>query len=118
MAISDTAVEDIEKDLHRQFPFHEMFCERGGTGQQDLKDVLHAYVAYNPEDGYCQGQAPVAAVLLMHMPAKVEENMLCFRGVHLLIGPLEKEMLFLFGSFFFFLSKFFCPGTFLQCLGS
>nr|CAB3266824.1 TBC1 domain family member 10A [Phallusia mammillata] len=68
--IPETATEDIEKDLHRQFPFHEMFCQRGGAGQQDLRDVLHAYVAYNPKDGYCQGQAPVAAVLLMHMPAK------------------------------------------------
>lgn len=63
-------VDDIEKDLHRQFPFHEMFTERGGTGQQDLRDVLRAYSVYNKEDGYCQAQAPIAAVLLMHMPAE------------------------------------------------
>ncbi|XP_076817079.1 TBC1 domain family member whacked-like [Clavelina lepadiformis] len=63
-------VECIEKDLHRQFPFHEMFAQRGGTGQQDLHDVLYAYSNYNRGDGYCQAQAPVAAVLLMHMPAE------------------------------------------------
>ncbi|KAG7492210.1 hypothetical protein MATL_G00011970 [Megalops atlanticus] len=60
----------IEKDLHRQFPFHEMFASRGGHGQQDLYRILKAYTVYRPEEGYCQGQAPVAAVLLMHMPAE------------------------------------------------
>uniref|UniRef100_A0A673VKP1 TBC1 domain family, member 10b n=1 Tax=Salmo trutta TaxID=8032 RepID=A0A673VKP1_SALTR len=60
----------IEKDLHRQFPFHEMFAARGGHGQQDLYRVLKAYTVYRPEEGYCQAQAPVAAVLLMHMPAE------------------------------------------------
>uniref|UniRef100_V9K9G6 TBC1 domain family member 10A n=1 Tax=Callorhinchus milii TaxID=7868 RepID=V9K9G6_CALMI len=60
----------IERDLHRQFPFHEMFVARGGHGQQDLYRVLKAYTIYRPEEGYCQAQAPVAAVLLMHMPAE------------------------------------------------
>lgn len=39
--------------------------------QQDLLRVLKAYTLYRPEEGYCQAQAPVAAVLLMHMPAEV-----------------------------------------------
>ncbi|XP_014385329.1 PREDICTED: TBC1 domain family member 10B [Myotis brandtii] len=60
----------IEKDLHRQFPFHEMFAARGGHGQQDLYRILKAYTIYRPDEGYCQAQAPVAAVLLMHMPAE------------------------------------------------
>ncbi|XP_026042571.1 TBC1 domain family member 10A isoform X1 [Astatotilapia calliptera] len=60
----------IEKDLHRQFPFHEMFVSRGGHGQKDLSRVLKAYTLYRPEEGYCQAQAPIAAVLLMHMPAE------------------------------------------------
>ncbi|KAL4658209.1 TBC1 domain family member 10A-like [Arapaima gigas] len=59
-----------EKDLHRQFPFHEMFAARGGHGQQDLYRILKAYTVYRPDEGYCQAQAPVAAVLLMHMPAE------------------------------------------------
>ncbi|XP_066304422.1 TBC1 domain family member 10A-like isoform X2 [Branchiostoma lanceolatum] len=70
MAGDPVWVEVIEKDLHRQFPFHEMFCARGGHGQQDLYRILKAYSIYNPVDGYCQAQAPVAAVLLMHMPAE------------------------------------------------
>uniref|UniRef100_UPI00358FD4B4 TBC1 domain family member 10A-like n=1 Tax=Myxine glutinosa TaxID=7769 RepID=UPI00358FD4B4 len=63
-------IEIIERDLHRQFPFHEMFKARGGHGQQDLFRVLKAYTEYRPDEGYCQAQAPVAAVLLMHMPAE------------------------------------------------
>lgn len=63
-------VDVIEKDLHRQFPFHEMFVSRGGHGQQDLFRVLKAYTLYRPDEGYCQAQAPIAAVLLMHMPAE------------------------------------------------
>lgn len=63
-------IDVIEKDLDRQFPFHEMFATKGGNGQQDLFRILKAYSIYNPRDGYCQGQAPVAAVLLMHMPAE------------------------------------------------
>ncbi|KAL8180496.1 UNVERIFIED_CONTAM: hypothetical protein K2H54_026005, partial [Gekko kuhli] len=38
--------------------------------QQDLFRVLKAYTLYRPEEGYCQAQAPVAAVLLMNMPAE------------------------------------------------
>ncbi|KAK5878918.1 hypothetical protein CesoFtcFv8_024280 [Champsocephalus esox] len=63
-------VDIIERDLHRQFPFHEMFEARGGHGQQDLFRVLKAYTLHRPEEGYCQAQAPIAAVLLMHMPAE------------------------------------------------
>lgn len=33
--------------------------------------VLKAYTLYRPDEGYCQAQAPIAAVLLMHMPAEV-----------------------------------------------
>ncbi|XP_040272636.1 TBC1 domain family member 10A [Bufo bufo] len=63
-------VDIIERDLHRQFPFHEMFVARGGHGQQDLFRVLKAYTLHRPDEGYCQAQAPIAAVLLMHMPAE------------------------------------------------
>ncbi|XP_006825633.1 TBC1 domain family member whacked-like [Saccoglossus kowalevskii] len=63
-------VDDIQKDLDRQFPWHEMFAERGGYGQQDLFRVLKAYSIHNTRDGYCQAMAPIAATLLMHMPAE------------------------------------------------
>lgn len=32
--------------------------------------MLKAYTVINPDIGYCQAQAPVAAFLLMHMPAE------------------------------------------------
>lgn len=56
--------------MHRQFPSHEIFASKGGSGQQDLYKVLKAYSLLKPEIGYCQGQAPLASVLLMVMPAE------------------------------------------------
>ena len=68
-------LDDIEKDLHRNFPNHEMF---GGTyeriGQEELFRVLKAYSVLNPVEGYCQAQAPIAALLLMNMPAEQVGN--------------------------------------------
>ena len=61
---------DIQKDLHRQFPMHELFADRNGSGQADLFSVLKAFAVYKPKIGYCQAQGPIAAVLLMHMPAE------------------------------------------------
>lgn len=72
-------IDDIKKDLHRQFPLHEMFMARGGYGQEDLFHILKAYTVHNPQDGYCQAQGPLAAVLLMHMPA--EEAFWCFVSI-------------------------------------
>ncbi|KAM9741830.1 uncharacterized protein tbc1d10c isoform 1-T1 [Menidia menidia] len=63
-------VDIIERDLDRQFPFHEMFVSKDGHGQRGLFRVLKAYTQYQPEEGYCQAQGPVAAVLLMNMPAE------------------------------------------------
>lgn len=63
-------VDDIRKDLHRQFPFHEMFVDQEGHGQRDLFQVLKAYSILNSSVGYCQAQAPLAAFLLMQMPAE------------------------------------------------
>ncbi|MCP9264078.1 TBC1 domain family member 10B [Dirofilaria immitis] len=65
--------EDIKKDLNRQFPEHVMFSRAGPYGKggkSDLFELLKAYTVLHPEEGYCQGQAPVAAVLLMHMPLR------------------------------------------------
>lgn len=61
---------DIVKDLDRQFPNHELFVDPKGTGQADLYNVLKAFAVYRPNVGYCQAQGPIAAVLLMHMPAE------------------------------------------------
>eukprot|EP00049_Salpingoeca_infusionum_P007035 m.114682 g.114682 ORF g.114682 m.114682 type:complete len:836 (-) comp13548_c1_seq4:92-2599(-) len=60
-------VRQISLDLDRTFYTHAMFMERGGQGQQELFNILTAYAAFNPEVGYCQGMAFIAAVLLMSM---------------------------------------------------
>jgi len=66
-------IEDISKDLDRQFPEHEMFARwapHGKSGKGTLFRLLKAYTVLHPEEGYCQGQAPIASVLLMHMPLR------------------------------------------------
>uniref|UniRef100_A0A8K9VB80 TBC1 domain family, member 10b n=1 Tax=Oncorhynchus mykiss TaxID=8022 RepID=A0A8K9VB80_ONCMY len=98
----------IEKDLHRQFPFHEMFAARGGHGQQDLYRVLKAYTVYRPEEGYCQAQAPVAAVLLMHMPA--EHAFWCLVQIcETYLPGYYSEAIQLDGEIFFSLLRRVCP---------
>jgi hypothetical protein len=57
-------IDDIKKDLHRNFPTHELF---GGAyeriGQTELFRVLKAYTVINPVDGYCQAQVAKPVVL-------------------------------------------------------
>ncbi|XP_031646002.1 enolase-phosphatase E1 isoform X2 [Oncorhynchus kisutch] len=65
-----SCVDIIERDLDRQFPFHEMFLSRDGHGQRGLFRVLKAFTQLKPDEGYCQAQGPVAAVLLMNMPTE------------------------------------------------
>lgn len=69
-------IDEIKKDQHRQFPLHEMFMDEEKPGQKELFNVLKAYSIMNPKVGYCQAQAPIAAFLLMHMPA--EQAFWCF----------------------------------------
>ena len=72
--------DDIEKDLHRNFPTHELFGGAYKTiGQRELFLVLKAYSVYNPSVGYCQAQAPVAGLLLMSMPT--EQAFWCFVSI-------------------------------------
>lgn len=58
----------IRKDIPRTFRHHSMFYENNSRGQEDLYNVLLAYSTYDVETGYNQALAPIAAVLLMHMP--------------------------------------------------
>ncbi|XP_005173203.2 uncharacterized protein tbc1d10c [Danio rerio] len=78
-------IEIIKRDTDRQFPFHEMFLSKDGHGQKDLLEVLKAYTQYRPDEGYCQAQGPVAAVLLMNMPA--EEAFWCLVQISELYLP-------------------------------
>lgn len=60
--------DEIRKDIHRQFPNHELFREADGPGQQSLFNVLKCFSIVRKEISYCQGLAPVASILLMNMP--------------------------------------------------
>jgi hypothetical protein len=46
-----TCLEDIQKDLHRLFPSHEIFMKPEGINT--LYNVLKAYAAHNQETGHC-----------------------------------------------------------------
>lgn len=59
--------DEIRKDIHRQFPNHELFREANGPGQQSLFNVLKCFSIVRKEISYCQGLAPVASILLMNM---------------------------------------------------
>lgn len=71
--------------------------------QQGLLQVLKAYTLYRPEQGYCQAQGPVAAVLLMHLPPEVSapDPALGTRDsdlpnlTHLVPNPRDSEFVYL-----------------------
>lgn len=104
-------LETIEKDIHRQFPFHEMFLSPEGHGQRGLLQLLKAYTVYRPHEGYCQAQGPVAAVLLMHMPAEQAFWCLVQISERYLPGYYSPEMeaVLLDGEVFVALLRRVCP---------
>jgi hypothetical protein len=65
--ISALTSDDIEKDIERTFPRHELFTH-GGAGQDLLRRVLRAYANIDQECGYCQGMSFIAAMFIMYLP--------------------------------------------------
>ncbi|XP_012694519.2 TBC1 domain family member 16 [Clupea harengus] len=62
--------QQIALDLQRSFPTHRSLMGESPEaieGQAKLFRVLTAYAKYNPQIGYSQGMACIAAVLLMHL---------------------------------------------------
>ena len=60
---SEVDENQIDLDINRTLRNHIMYRQRYGPGQQRLFNVLRAYANYNPEVGFCQGMASVAAFL-------------------------------------------------------
>eukprot|EP00039_Didymoeca_costata_P001091 m.49651 g.49651 ORF g.49651 m.49651 type:complete len:399 (-) comp10622_c0_seq7:1571-2767(-) len=61
-------MEIVDRDLDRTFPHNDVFTSKDGEGQNNLREVLRAYVMYNQNIGYCQGMGMIAGTLLMQMP--------------------------------------------------
>ena len=69
----ERCTDDIEKDLHRNFPTHELFGgEYEKIGRAELYKVLKAYSVHNPSDGYCQAQ--VRNIKLIKSSQRVENK--------------------------------------------
>ena len=61
------AYDTIERDIGRTFPRHRLFHSHNKNGQRMLRRLLHAYTELDPEVGYCQGMAFIAAAMLSYM---------------------------------------------------
>jgi len=70
------AYDTIERDIDRTFPRHRLFNRHNREGQGMLRRLLHAYTELDPEVGYCQGMAFIAAALLSYI--EEEEAFWCF----------------------------------------
>eukprot|EP00667_Euglena_gracilis_P013166 EG_transcript_13558 len=81
--------DQIARDLHRTFPNHSRFRDFESAGQKALRNVLHAYAAYNPLVGYVQGMAFLVATFLIYL---TEEE--AFWALHRLMETYGMELLF------------------------
>jgi hypothetical protein len=66
--LSERVLDEIDRDIDRTFPRHELFVIPGGPGQIALQKVLRLYAAHDPEVGYCQGMGFITATFLTYMP--------------------------------------------------
>jgi len=66
LIINSSCIEMLCLPLNSHWLCFFFFFDR----QRDLFQVLKAYSILNSNVGYCQAQAPLAAFLLMHMPAE------------------------------------------------
>jgi len=73
--VSKQVLEDIEKDVDRTYPEHDLFTVEG-SGQGALRNILVWYAAVDPDVEYCQGMSFVAGLLLTYFTA--EEAFYCF----------------------------------------
>lgn len=67
-SVNEKVMDEISRDIDRTFPRHELFIVKGGPGQVMLQKILQLYAAFDPEVGYCQGMAFIAATFLTYMP--------------------------------------------------
>lgn len=68
LLMTDTEhVRQIDLDVNRTSRNHALFCERYGSGQRMLFNILRAYAVYDTEVGYTQGMSGLGALLLMYM---------------------------------------------------
>jgi len=63
---SEASLKVLDKDLPRTFA-QLGFFHKGGPLEQQLRDVLEAYIFYRPDVGYVQGMSYLAAMLLLTM---------------------------------------------------
>lgn len=63
---SSLKFDEISRDVCRTFPRHVLFSDEFSCGQSALRIILGAYMTLDPEVGYVQGMAFVAAVCYLY----------------------------------------------------
>ncbi|EAS03440.1 rab-GTPase-TBC domain protein (macronuclear) [Tetrahymena thermophila SB210] len=58
---------DIDADLNRTFPNHQLFRDQKNTGIESLKNVLKAVSLTHEDMGYCQGLNFIAAAFMIYI---------------------------------------------------
>jgi hypothetical protein len=76
--------EEIENDLHRSLPEHDLFQTPDGIAQ--LRRVLRAFAMWNPEIGYCQSMNILTAMLLT-----VQDEEAAFFTLRVIVEQLAPE---------------------------
>ncbi len=69
-------LNNIEKDIPRTFPNHEIFRDENSDGQNALRNVLRWYAVLDGAVNYCQGMSFTAGVFLTVLPER--EAYYCF----------------------------------------
>lgn len=77
-SVNERTLDEIDRDIDRTFPRHELFTETLGHGQVALRQILRMYAVLDPEVGYCQGMAFIAAMFLTYMSE--EDAFYCFHS--------------------------------------
>lgn len=89
----EDVLHSIDKDVARTFPEHEYFSQESNqrSNLDDLRSMLRAYAAVDPEVGYCQGLNFLAGCILLYC----QDLQLAFQVLYVLLLHHNMRALYL-----------------------